>query len=197
MKTLLTSFTAATLAITSFAAFAQTPEIVVQPERVSPNVVAEVSADLDRTLDRTLKFYDYSSANGGIVQVTFATDENGEPVNADFYRKSGSASLDRIAMRSVRKLEPIDGLRGRNQRFLANIIVLRRRPPLRPMSQLASSPNRRAVDDRRVCSGIVRGPTCGRIAFDAGHFEPNRQNCEGRRRTPSARVTVHPRQATS
>ena len=117
MKTLLTSFTAATLAITSFAAFAQTPEIVVQPERVSPNVVAEVSADLDRTLDRTLKFYDYSSANGGIVQVTFAT------VNADFYRKSGSASLDRIAMRSVRKLEPIDGLRGRNQRFLANIIV--------------------------------------------------------------------------
>ncbi|MHA6332255.1 energy transducer TonB [Qipengyuania sp. CAU 1752] len=158
MKTLLTSFTAATLAITSFAAFAQTPEILVQPERVSPNVVAEVSADLDRTLDRTLKFYDYSSANGGIVQVTFATDENGEPVNADFYRKSGSASLDRIAMRSVRKLEPINGQRGRNQRFLANIIVATSNVEMRELeAELAQSERARIASKTPAATYVAIG----------------------------------------
>ncbi|NNC58899.1 MAG: hypothetical protein HKO05_02770 [Erythrobacter sp.] len=158
MKTLLTSFTAATLAITSFAALAQTPEIVVQPERVAPTVVAEVSADLDRNLDRTLKFYDYSSANGGIVQVTFATDENGEPVDADFYRKSGSAALDRVAMRSVRKLDPIDGLRGRNQKFLANIIVANSDYEMRELeAELAQSERARIASKTSAATYVAIG----------------------------------------
>lgn len=157
MKTLLTTLTAASLGITSFAALAQSPEIVVQPERVPPSLVTQVSNNLDRNLERSLSFYDFSSSKGGIVQVAFETDANGEPTDASFYRKSDNPRLDRVAMRSVRKLSSIDG-RGRNQRYLANIIVATNWHEMQELkAELAASERARIASNTPAATYVAVG----------------------------------------
>lgn len=96
-------------------------EIVVS----SDSAVAELSQDLDRQLDFAARDMRKSHGDGYAI-VRFERGEDGRPANVTFYRRSGSASVDRLARSAVRRLGaktglPVTGVA--NQTYQANIVV--------------------------------------------------------------------------
>ena len=96
-------------------------EIVVS----SDSAVAEVSHDLGRQLDLAARQMRKTHGDGYAI-VRFERGEDGRPANVTFYRRSGSASVDRLARSAVRRLGaktglPVTGVA--NQTYQANIVV--------------------------------------------------------------------------
>ncbi|MBO6527505.1 energy transducer TonB [Erythrobacter sp.] len=84
---------------------------------------------ISRELDRNLVHADWprQQARGeGLAMVRFQRDAGGRAVDVEFYRRSGSSSVDRLARRAVKRLgrnAPLPALGGADQIFQANIIV--------------------------------------------------------------------------
>jgi TonB family protein len=109
MQRRLTSGLAAVLLTTSMALPLASQEITVTPKsRNAQTFVAEVSHALDRELDR---IYISPRQNvRGIAQVRFQIDEEGHPVNASLFHRSGGSDVGRVALRAVRGLGAVGQL---------------------------------------------------------------------------------------
>ena len=119
---------ALTLATTASAVFLAQPvlsqeNIVVMPSISEEAFVEKVSRDLDHQLRHAARNGDLNGE--GITIVRFTRDASGEPTDLSVYRKSGKATLDRVALRAVGRLDSLSAVPGNvegDQVYQANII---------------------------------------------------------------------------
>ncbi len=119
------------VAIATSLAFSPT-SIVAQPSDREDIVVSsidrfidEVARDLDRNLNRSPRVL-HAPQGVGLVQVQFECDQNGQPANVTFYRKSDDPRANRLAREAVSKIKSLHPLPAgveKNQVFMANIIL--------------------------------------------------------------------------
>ncbi|MBX7539438.1 energy transducer TonB [Qipengyuania sphaerica] len=130
--------------------------IVVTPATSHEAFVTKVSDDLNRQLNRRGGI-DRNVNGDGIAIVRFERDASGDPANVRMMRKSGRTSLDRIALKSVRRLSSLDVVPSgvtAEQTYQANIIFatshaskddLERQLAREEAARIASSPAERHV----------------------------------------------------
>ncbi|QIG54020.1 energy transducer TonB [Altererythrobacter sp. BO-6] len=100
-------------------------DITVKPGASSTeSFVAEVSQELDQELGRIALPAHYF--RGGLAQVRFQVDEQGQAENVTLYHRSGDRIVDRAALTAVARLDSIGALPAGypdDQVIQANIIV--------------------------------------------------------------------------
>ncbi|MBO6608950.1 hypothetical protein [Altererythrobacter sp.] len=107
MKNSISHVIAVTLAgaIVAGPVFAQ--DIIVEPKRTTiDSFVEEVSHDLDDELRRAR--FDPISLYGGVAQVRFNVDEDGNPTDVRLYKRARDRQVNRVAMRAINRLEGIN-----------------------------------------------------------------------------------------
>lgn len=81
--------------------------IIVEPKRATVDTfVEEVSHDLDDELRRAR--FDPISLYGGVAQVRFNVDDEGNPTNVRLYKKARDRQVNRVAMHAINRLEGIN-----------------------------------------------------------------------------------------
>lgn len=81
--------------------------IIVEPKRTTVDTfVEEVSHDLDDELRRAR--VDPISLYGGVAQLRFNVDDEGNPTNVQLYKKVGDRQVNRVAMHAINRLEGIN-----------------------------------------------------------------------------------------
>lgn len=104
----------------------RSPPILVDAGNLTAQWADDVSEDLDRSL-QAIRISPRDVLPNGIAQVRFEV-QNGEAVNVRLFRASGDRWLDRMAMRSVERLDRIPDVPntiGEGQTVQANIITAR------------------------------------------------------------------------
>ena len=82
-------------------------DIIVEPKRTTVDTFVEnVSNDLDDQL-RNVRM-NSMSLYGGVAQVRFHVDEDGNPTDVWFYKKARDRQVNRIAVNAINRLEGID-----------------------------------------------------------------------------------------
>ncbi len=81
--------------------------IIVEPKRTTVDTfVEEVSHDLDDELRRAR--VDPISLYGGVAQLRFNVDDEGNPTNVQLYKKVGDRQVNRVAIHAINRLEGIN-----------------------------------------------------------------------------------------
>ena len=110
-----------------FAAPLASQDITVKPGASSTeSFVAEVSQELDLELEKISLPVHYF--RGGLAQVRFQIDAQGQAENVTLYHRSGDHAVDRAALRAVARLDSIGALPAGypdDQVIQANIILAR------------------------------------------------------------------------
>lgn len=132
------------------------PEIVVTSGRSTADLVAAVSADLDRQLFRVARGQ-RQELDDGIAVVRFECASDGTPDKVALIRRSGDADTDKVAIEAVERLaslHPLPAGVSDRQLFQANIIFadtwrqrdkLSRQLAREESARIASSGEERAV----------------------------------------------------
>lgn len=123
-KTLIKGLSALLVSMGVIAPLASQDIIVLPAARSAEQFVAEVSNELDSELERV--WLHPGRFRGGFAQVHFRIAADGTAEHLTLYRKSGDPTVDRAALKVVRKLDSIGKLPTGypdDQVVLANILL--------------------------------------------------------------------------